>query len=90
MAGRLSYDVSSYHMNGIIDRIRITKGIGRYSTIDPVSPAVNVYPTTTTEVAESYKVIANCDSGATIPTDLVDRLTDLRNRINAVHFVVKE
>ena len=88
--GRLSYDISSYHMFGYLDRLRVTVGTGRYASVTPVSPPVSEYPTTLNGVAQSYKVIANCDSQTTIPTDLTDRLTDLRNRINAIHFIVKD
>lgn len=88
--GRLSYDISSYHMFGYLDRLRITIGTGRYNSVAPVSPPVSEYPTTLNGIAQSYKVVANCDSGTTIPTDLTDRLTDLRNRINAIHFIVKD
>ena len=88
--GRLSYDISSYHMFGYLDRLRVTVGTGRYASVTPVSPPVSEYPTTLNGVAQSYKVIANCDSETTIPTDLTDRLTDLRNRINAIHFIVKD
>lgn len=88
--GRLSYDISSHHMFGYLDRLRITVGTGRYNSVAPVSPPVSEYPTTLNGTAQSYKVVANCDSGTTIPTDLTDRLTDLRNRINAIHFIVKD
>jgi hypothetical protein len=88
--GRFSYDISSYHMFGYLDRLRITVGTGRYNSVAPVSPPVSEYPTTLNGIAQSYKVVANCDSGTTIPTDLTDRLTDLRNRINAIHFIVKD
>lgn len=88
--GRLSYDISSYHMFGYLDRLRITVGTGRYNSVAPVSPPVSEYPTTLSDIAQSYKVVANCDSGTTIPADLTDRLTDIRNRINAIHFIVKD
>ncbi len=88
--GRFSYDISSYHMFGYLDRLRVTVGTGRYSSVAPVSPPVSEYPTTLNGIAQSYKVVANCDSETTIPTDLTDRLTDLRNRINAIHFIVKD
>ena len=88
--GRFSYDISSYHMFGYLDRLRVTVGTGRYSSVAPVSPPVSEYPTTLNGIAQSYKVVANCDSGTTIPADLTDRLTDLRNRINAIHFIVKD
>ena len=88
--GRLAYDISSYHMFGYLDRLRITVGTGRYNSVAPVSPPVSEYPTTLNGIAQSYRVVANCDSGTTIPTDLTDRLTDLRNRINAIHFIVKD
>lgn len=85
--GRLYYGMGGYHMSGYLDRLRITVGTGRYNSVAPVSPPVSEYPTAP---KQSYKVVANCDSGTTIPTDLTDRLTDLRNRINAVHFIIKD
>ena len=88
--GRLAYDISSYHMFGYLDRLRITVGTGRYNSVAPVSPPISEYPTTLNGIAQSYKVVANCDSGTAIPTDLTDRLTDIRNRINAIHFIVKD
>lgn len=90
--GKLSYTTSGYHMFGYLDRVRITVGTGRYNTVVPVSPPTSEYPTTLNSVPVSYKVIANCDSsnGSSIPTDLTDRLNDLRNRINAIHFIVKD
>jgi hypothetical protein len=90
--GRLSYSTSDYYMSGYLDRVRITVGTGRYNTVVPVSPPTSEYPTTLNGVPASYKVVANCDSsnGSSIPTDLTDRLNDLRNRINAVHFIIKD
>ena len=88
--GRLAYDISSYHMFGYLDRLRITVGTGRYNSVAPVSPPVSEYPTTINGIAQSYRVVANCDSETTIPADLTDRLTDIRNRINAIHFIVKD
>jgi hypothetical protein len=87
--GRLSHGMAQHFMNGALDRIRITKGTGRYDTVTPVSPPTSTYPTTINGSPTSYKVIANCDTNA-IPQDLEDRLDDLRNRVNAVHFVVQE
>lgn len=92
LIGRLSYVISSYHMFGYLDRVRITVGTGRYNSVAPVSPPISEYPTTLNGVPASYKVIANCDNSgsSSIPTDLTDRLNDLRNRINAIHFIVKD
>lgn len=90
LIGRLSYDISSYYMFGYLDRLRVTVGTGRYNSVAPISPPVSEYPTTLNGVAQSYKVVANCNSGTTIPADLTDRLTDIRNRINAIHFIVKD
>jgi hypothetical protein len=90
--GRLEYSTSNYYMSGYLDRVRITVGTGRYNTVAPVSPPTSEYPTTLNGVPASYKVVANCDSsnGSSTPTDLTDRLNDLRNRINAIHFIVKD
>ena len=90
LIGRLSYDISSYYMFGYLDRLRVTVGTGRYNSVAPISPPVSEYPTTLNGVAQAYKVVANCNSGTTIPADLTDRLTDIRNRINAIHFIVKD
>jgi hypothetical protein len=91
MVGALSHSMSgSYMFAGYLDRVRLTKGVGRYGSVAPVSPVTTEYPTSLLGEVGSYKVVANTPDTSALQAALVAKLDDIRNRVNAVHFIVKD